>query len=397
MKNEVIMNRIAYLDNSATTRPYDEVVSHMAHIAANTYGNPSSMHRLGIEAERLVKAARDTLAKGLDADPREVYFTSGGTESNNLAIRGYLEGNPRKGRHIITTAVEHPSVLEVFKMLGQQGYKVDFIGTGRDGRINIEELASKICEDTALISIILVNNETGAIQPLNEIVQTRDRLNRGTVIHVDAVQAFGKLALSPSKSGIQLLSMSSHKIHGPKGVGALFASRSIRLKPLLYGGGQETSIRSGTENVPGISGFGLAAETTLRNLNSNTEKVCELKKVFIQELEKSSLDTVIITPEISSPYILNVAFRDLKAEVLLHHLEERGIFVSTGSACSSRKNIRSHVLTAMGIQPGLIDGALRFSFSAFNTLDEIKETVAELNDIVPRISIKRSKGAGGSK
>ena len=391
------MKQDIYLDNSATTRPYDNVIRHMADVAANTYGNPSSMHTLGIEAERLVKAARDSLAKGLDADPREIYFTSGGMESNNMAIRSYLEGNPRKGKHIITTAIEHPSVLEVFKMLGKQGFTVDWIGVDNEGRIRLDELGSKINNETALISMILVNNETGTIQPLEEIISLRNRLNVSTAIHIDAVQAFGKLRLNPSKMGVELMSVSSHKIHGPKGVGALFASRSVRLKPLMYGGGQEALMRSGTENVPGISGFGLAADMTLGSFEENNMKVTALKQSFIQGLKDSGLDCMVITPERSSPYILNTAFRDLKAEVLLHHLEERKIYVSTGSACSSRKNVRSHVLTSIGLTPELIDGAIRFSFSAFNTEDEIKKTLIELVDIVPRIRIKQSKGSGGRK
>lgn len=391
------MKQDIYLDNSATTRPYDEVIRHMAEVAANTYGNPSSMHTLGIEAERLVKAARESLAKGLDADPREIYFTSGGTESNNMAIRGYLDGNPRKGKHIITTAIEHPSVQEVFKMLEKQGFRVDWIGVDGEGRIRLDELSSKISSETSLISLILVNNETGTIQPLDEIISIRNRLNAGTAIHLDAVQAFGKLSLNPSKMGVELMSVSSHKIHGPKGIGALYASRSIRLKPLMYGGGQEALMRSGTENVPGISGFGLAADITLRKFEDNNIKVTALRQSFMRGLKETSLDFAVITPKKSSPYILNVAFADLKAEVLLHHLEERKIYVSTGSACSSRKNVRSHVLSSMGVTPELMDGAIRFSFSAFNTEDEIQKTVAQLEDIVPRIRIKRNKGSGGRK
>lgn len=391
------MKQDIYLDNSATTRPYDEVVGHMADVASNTYGNPSSMHTLGIEAERLVKSARESLARALGADPREIYFTSGGTESNNMAIRGYLEGNPRKGRHIITTAIEHPSVLEVFKMLLKQGFSVDLIGVDSDGRIKLDELASKINGETALISMILVNNETGTVQPVDEVISIRDRLNAVTAVHIDAVQAFGKLRLNPAKMGVQLMSVSSHKIHGPKGVGALYAAKSARLKPLMYGGGQESLMRSGTENVPGIAGFGLAAETTLKNLEENYSIVTALKRSFILGLQESGLEHTVLSPEKSSPYILNVSFPGLKAEVLLHHLEERNIYVSTGSACSSRRNVRSHVLSSMGLAPGLIDGAVRFSFSAFNTEDEIKKTVTALEDIVPRIRIKRTKGSGGSR
>ena len=378
-----------YLDNSATTRQYDEVTAFMAEVASDSYGNPSSLHTKGIEAERIVRNARETIAATLGAEPKEIYFTSGGTESNNLAIRGYLGANPRKGRHIITTKIEHPSVLEVYRHLEEAGYKVDYIGVDKDGRVCLEELKDRIDSETALISAMIVNNETGTIQRMEEISAIRDLKSPQAVIHADAVQAYGKIALNPSAAGIGLMSVSSHKIHGPKGIGALYSSRGIKLKPLFYGGGQEALLRSGTENVPGIAGFGLAAKLTFDRIDENMKKAALLRKTFTEGLSEFGISCRIVSSEDGLPYILNIAFENVKAEVLLHHLEQKNIYVSTGSACSSRKNIRSHVLSAMGLAPGLADGAVRFSFSALNTPEEIKYTVEMLKEIIPRIVIKK--------
>jgi Cysteine sulfinate desulfinase/cysteine desulfurase and related enzymes len=378
-----------YLDNSATTKPYDDVIEYIAEISKNFYGNPSSLHSMGIEAERKVNKAREAIAKSLGTMPKQVFFTSGGTESNNLAIKGYLEANPRKGKHIITTAIEHPSVIEVFKYLEKLGYKVDYIGVDSNGRILMNELKAKINTETALVSIMLVNNETGSIQPIKEASSIVKSINPQTIIHTDAVQAFGKITISPGKSGIDLMSVSSHKIHGPKGIGALYVSENVKLKPLFSGGGQESLLRSGTENVPGICGFGLAVENTYGMLDINFEYVEKLKNTFIEGLEKCTFDYRINSSKLSSPYILNISFEGLKSEVLLHHLEEGKIFVSAGSACSSRKRTRSHVLQAMCMPDPLIDSAIRFSFSSFNNEEEIKTTISALQEIVPKIQKSR--------
>lgn len=378
-----------YLDNSATTRPLDEVTDYMNNINKNVYGNPSSLHKKGIEAEKLVKQARENIACTLGVDGKEIYFTSGGTESNNLAIRGYLDANTRRGKHVVTTVIEHPSVLEVYKHLEEKGYNVDYIKVDSNGVVDLEDLKRKITLETALISIIYINNEIGTIQPIEEIVKVRNILNREAVIHIDAVQSYGKLKILPKKSGIGMMSVSSHKIHGPKGVGALFVDKSIKIKPLFFGGGQESLIRSGTENVPGICGFGLAAEKYFSNLTERNLKIIDLKNIFIESLKEKFDGFKVISPENSSPYILNISFKDVKAEVLLHHLEEKNIYVSTGSACSSRKNIHSHVLKALGLDNPEIDGAIRFSFSGFNTEDDIAETVEAIKEIVPRIKFNR--------
>ncbi|NJD03029.1 MAG: cysteine desulfurase [Ruminiclostridium sp.] len=380
-----------YLDNSATTKPYDEVNDLVYDINKNFYANPSSLHSKGIEAERKINSAREIIAKNLGAEPKQIIFTSGGTESNNLAIRGYLDANQRRGKHVIATKIEHPSVLEVCRHLESTGYRVDYLSVSHAGLIDTDELKSKITAETTLISIIMVNNETGSIQPVEEAVKIKNAVNPDAVIHSDAVQAFGKLHLTPVKSGIDLLSVSSHKIHGPKGIGALYISDKTRLKPVVYGGGQESTLRSGTENVSGICGFGLAAEITCGNMDSNGKKVTGLKRFFLEKLVSCDFKFKVISNEKASPYILNISFENLKSEVLLHHLEARNIFVSTGSACSSRKKKQSHVLQSMGLPSSIVEGALRFSFSAWNTEEEIVETILALQEIVPQIQFGRNK------
>jgi len=386
------MNREIYLDNSATTRPYDDVIEYMGEINRNVYGNPSSLHTKGIEAERLIKKAREAIADSMGVTPKEIYFTSGGTESNNLAIRGYLKANPRKGRHIITTKIEHPSVLEVYKHLEKNGYAVDYVEVDSRGIIDLDDLKSKVTGDTSLISVIMVNNEIGSIQPIDEIVRIKNSVNSQAAIHIDAVQAYGKMPLMPKKVDVDMVSISSHKIHGPKGVGALYVNKALKIKPILFGGGQESALRSGTENVAGICGFGLAAELTFKRLEESRSKVERLRDMFVDGLKNSSFEYRILSPEGSSPYILNVSFRNVRAEVLLHHLEEKNIYVSTGSACSSRKKLHSHVLTAMRLETCDIEGAIRFSFSAYNSEQDILDTLKALEDILPKIQIK-----GGGK
>ncbi|MCR4434364.1 MAG: cysteine desulfurase family protein [Clostridiales bacterium] len=383
------MKKEVYLDNSATTRPYDEVIDYMSHINRNEYGNPSSLHKKGIEAERHVKKARELIADSLGVAAKEIYFTSGGTESNNLAIRGYLEANPRKGKHILTTAIEHPSVLEVFKYLAEKGYRPDYIGVDSNGVIDLDMLRSKITPETALISVIMVNNEVGSIQPVEKVVKIKNSINKSCVVHVDAVQAYGKIKIFPKKLGIDLLSISSHKIHGPKGTGALYVGSGVRIKPILFGGGQESLLRSGTENTAGICGFGLASEMVFKNLEENYHKVRLLKNRFLEGLKETGIACRVLSGERASPYIINVSFEGVKAEVLLHHLEERNIFVSTGSACSSRKNLHSHVLKAMGLKACDMEGAVRFSLSELNDHEDIIIALEALKDIIPRIQMKR--------
>ena len=381
------MHREVYLDNSATTRPFDEVIEYMDFINKKTYGNPSSVHLKGIEAEKELKLAREIIANSLGVNSKQIYFTSGGTESNNMSIFGYLKANLRKGKHIITTKIEHPSVLEVYKYLEKEGYSVDYIDVDENGIVLLEMLENRIKDDTSLISVMHTNNETGAIQPIDEIVKIRNKCNKNTVIHVDAVQAYGKLKLNPKISGIDLLSISAHKIHGPKGVGAIYVNSDVKIQPIIFGGGQESSMRSGTENVAGIGGFGIAAKIMNGNINKNLKKVIDLKTTFIEMLKANFTDYGIISPENSSPYILSIYFSNIKAEVLLHHLEIQGIYVSTGSACSSHKpkNKQSHVLLAMGLKQSAIEGAIRISFSEQNEIEDIKYTIENLKNIISKL------------
>ncbi|QNU65279.1 cysteine desulfurase [Ruminiclostridium herbifermentans] len=383
------MSREIYLDNSATTKPYDEVIEYMNDVNRNFYGNPSSLHTKGIEAENLVKRARNQISDSLKVDSKEIVFTSGGTESNNLAILGFLKANPRAGKHIITSEIEHPSVLEVFKQLAKDGYKVDYIPVDNKGVIKLDALENVISSETALLSFMHTNNETGAIQPIDEINKIRKAKCPSAVLHVDAVQAFGKIRIFPKNYEIDLLSISSHKIHGPKGIGALYIRKGIRIKPVLLGGGQEVSLRSGTENVSGICGFGLAAEKIFNDIDANYTHVASIKEYFVQKITESFEDAIINSYDQALPYIINVSFSNLKSEVLLHHLEQKNIYVSTGSACSSNKKTHSYVLKAMGLESKNIDSAIRFSFSASNSIIDIDETIAALKEIIPVISIKR--------
>lgn len=382
------MQREVYLDNSATTRPFDEVIEYITYINKSMFGNPSSLHLKGIEAERLVKKSREIIAGFLNVEGREVIFTSGGTESNNLAIRGYLNANPRKGNHIITTKIEHPSVLELYKNLSQQGYEVDFVEVDSDGKIRLDILESIIKDTTSLISIIHVNNETGTVQPVKDIVKIKNSINSKAVIHLDAIQAYGKIHVNPEVLGVDMVSVSSHKIHGPKGVGALYVNNKIKFKPIIYGGGQELQLRPGTENTPGICGFGLASELMFKKFNENSVAMHNMKCKLINELKIKFPCIKINSPDDSSPYILNVSFKNIQAEVLLHYLEMYKIYVSTGAACSSRKKLHSHVLNAMGVKTSDIEGAIRFSFSIFNNDDDVEYVVQSINEIFANIPIR---------
>ncbi len=375
---------MVYFDNSATTKPYDEVVDIMRTMDKEFFGNPSSLHGLGVESERKINMARDTVAAILKIEPNELYFTGSGTEANNLAIKGYLKANQHSGKHIITTQIEHPSVIEVYKYLENNGYEVDYLKVDEGGAIDFSHYSQLIRESTALVSIIYVNSETGSIQDLERASHMLKMKNKKAKLHVDAVQAFGKMKLFPSKMGIDMLSISSHKIHGPKGVGGLYVSKGIRLAPIIHGGGQEYSLRSGTENVSGICGFAKACEMTYSKLSDNIKKVRVVNATLRQGIQEID-DSRVISPEGASPYILNAAFKNVKAEVLLHHMANEKIFISTGSACSSKKNIRSPILTAMGVEPNWIDGAVRFSFSHTNTIDEARVVVNKLKEIILKI------------
>lgn len=386
------MNRIVYLDNSATTRQYDQVTEVMAEAMRENYGNPSSLHMLGVEAEKKVRSSRKILAAALGASEEEFFFTSGGTESDNTVLFGVAEARKRTGKKIITTAVEHPAILEPAKRLEAMGFTVEYIGVDRNCHLNMDQLVSAIDDETILISVMGVNNEAGTILPIGEIAALKDRYNRehktDILLHSDAVQAFGKVPvdLKGAYKGVDFLSVSGHKIHGPKGIGGLYIRKGIHLPPFLSGGGQERHMRSGTENTPGIIGFGKAAEMGMADFAKRTEAMKKARTRLLEGLLAEIPDIRINSPqdETASPSVLNVSFLGTRGEVLLHTLEQDGIFVSTGSACSSNKKGRSHVLTAMGLSDKEIEGAIRFSFSEENTLEEMDYTVEKVKAAVTR-------------
>ncbi|MDK2798419.1 MAG: cysteine desulfurase [Clostridiales bacterium] len=381
------MPKEIYLDNSATTKPYEEVVSEMVKMLTKNYGNPSSLHKKGIDAEREIKKSRETIAKALNIKTNELFFTSGGTEANNIAIRGVALANKRRGNHLITSVIEHPSVLNTFAYLEKEGFNVSYIKVDKNGIIDLEQLKQEIREDTILVSIMHVNNEVGSIQPIKEVRQMIDFRKSQAILHVDAIQSFGKIIFTPKELGVDLLSISAHKLHGPKGVGALFVRKGILIEPIIYGGSQELNMRSGTENVPGIVGFGKAVELTFADLPNIIAKMNKLKdnlrKGIVEKIENAFVNGQADSQ--SAPHILNISFPGIRAEVLLHALESEGIFVSTGAACSSNKPSPSHVLSEMGIDSKCIEGAIRFSVSSFNSEEDIEHCIQQLPVIVKQL------------
>ena len=379
-----------YLDNSATTKPYKEVVDKMVEALTTDYANPSSLHRRGIDVEKNIKSIRQEIARAIGAKDKEIYFTSGGTESNNSIIRGVANLYKKRKNHIISTQIEHPSVLNTLKDLEEDGFEVTYLNVDKDGKIDIEEFKQSIKQTTILVSIMHVNNEIGTIQPIEEIGKYLKSLKDKVYFHVDAVQSYGKINFKPSKYNIDFMSVSGHKLHGPKGIGFMYVKENNRLKPILTGGGQEIGIRSGTENVPGIYGIGEAIKILNKDLNSTINKIQELKDLLKEEIVNNIDDIKINSPEDGVCHILNISFEDVKGEVLLHYLEQKGVYVSTGSACSSKKK-GSHVLNAIGLNPKEIDGAIRFSLSDLNTKEEIIETVKILKESVDdlRMIIRR--------
>lgn len=374
---------LIYLDNSSTTRQYDEVTDLMSEIARNEFGNPSSLHHLGVVSEERLKKARAEVLKHFNPNG-EIYFTGSGTEADNTTMFGVPEVKKRFGKRIVTTMVEHPAILEPTMRLLDMGYDVQFVKVDKNCNIDLDDLKSKLTDDTILISVMTVNNEVGTIMPINEIAKLRDELSPKAILHTDSVQALGKIDLRLLNA--DLISCSAHKIHGPKGVGSLYVKNGISLAPYIIGGGQEKGFRSSTENTTGISGYAKAIELSYRNFDSKVERIANLKKTLKDGLLNSIPDIVINTPDNSVCTVLNVSFLGVRGEVLLHTLEENGIYISTGSACSSNsKNSKgSHVLQAMGISNEEITGAVRFSLSEFTTMDEINYTLDKVNEAVTR-------------
>ena len=370
-----------YLDNSATTKPYPEVVDKMVQALTTQYGNPSAIYKKGIEVEREIKEIRRNIARSLGAKENEIYFTSGGTECNNTIIRSVANLNKKTKNHIISTVIEHPSVLNTLKDLETQGFEVTYLPVNADGKISIEDLKQAIKKETILVSIMHVNNEIGSIQPLEEVGKYLKTLDEKVYFHVDGVQSYAKVKFRPSKYNIDFKSVSGHKFHGPKGIGFMYVNEKNRIKPLLTGGGQEVGVRSGTENVPGIYGLGEAVRIINQDLEQNINKIQNLKLLLKEEILNNIDNVKINSPEDGVCHVLNVSFKGVKGEVLLHYLEQKEIYVSTGSACSSKKK-GSHVLNAIGLSKEDIEGAIRFSLSDLNTEEQIREAVKVLKESV---------------
>lgn len=375
-----------YLDNSATTQVLPAVADIVFRVMREDYGNPSSLHRKGIQAEKYVRSAKETLSRILHVQEKEILFTSGGTESDNLALIGTMAANQRLGKHMITTKIEHPAVLQTCAYLEKQGFEVTYLSVDHEGHISLAELEKAIRPDTMLVSVMLVNNEMGAIEPVSEIGALIKKCNPKTYFHVDAVQAFGKMEIQPKKMNIDLLSVSSHKIHGPKGIGFLYIKDGTKIVPINYGGGQQKGMRSGTENVPGIAGMAEAASIVYGNLKEDLDRLYALKKHFIDGIRKIP-DVVVNSADdrSSAPHVVSVSFRGVRSEVLLHTLEDQGIYVSAGSACASNKPSVSATLKAIGVEKDLLDATIRFSFSILTTKEELDYTLKILYDRIPML------------
>lgn len=380
-----------YLDNSATTKVFPEVAELMIKIMCEDYGNPSSLHMKGVQAEQYVREAKETLARIMKVSEKDILFTSGGTESDNLALVGCAMANRRRGNHLITTRIEHPAVLQTLRYLETQGFRVTYLPVGRDGLVRVEDVRHALTADTILVSVMHTNNEIGAVQPIAEIGAMLKQFAPNILFHVDAVQGFGKAKIYPKKMNIDLLSASSHKIHGPKGVGLLYVNDKVKLQPIIYGGGQQQNLRSGTENVPGVMGMARAAELLNNRLDRDIDYLHGLKRHFIEGVRKIENVQVNGLPEgdefgeTTAPHIVSVSFRGVRSEVLLHTLEEQGIYVSAGSACSARKPQPSVTLKAVGVEKALLESTVRFSFSVFTTTEEIDYTLQVLYDKIPML------------
>lgn len=370
----------AYFDNAATTRVSDGVRDIMIKVMQEDYGNPSSLHMKGVEAGRHIRTAAETISGILKCQQKNIIFTSGGTESNNLAIFGAASAYARRGKKIITSAIEHASVMSAMEYLKEQGFEIVYIGTDENGMVDIDELKRQVDKDTILVSIMYVNNETGSVQNIEEISRIIKEKNPETIFHVDAIQAFGKYQIYPGRIGVDMMSVSGHKLHGPKGSGFLYVADGVRIKPLIYGGGQQKGMRSGTENVPAIAGLSVAVKEEYSHL---PEKVAHL-----YELKNHLIEAVTAYPDVydgsgDAPHIASISFVGVRSEVMLHALEENGIYVSAGSACSSNKPHVSNVLKAAGMSPERLESTLRFSFAEENTMEQVDYAISKIGELLP--------------
>lgn len=382
----------AYLDNSATTCAFARVCDIMMKTMSQDYGNPSSLHTKGFHAEHYVNEAREAIARSLRVSDREIIFTSGGTESNNMALIGCAMANKRSGNHLITTVFEHASVGNTMRFLEEQGFRVTYLPVDHEGTVSLQALEEAICPETILVSIMHVNNEIGAVQPIEEIARIIHRKKQDVLFHVDAIQSYGKYVIRPKRQGIDLLSVSGHKIHGPKGTGFLYVRDKVKIKPLIYGGEQQHGMRSGTENVPGIAGLGEAVKEIYKDHDERIRRMYALKRLFVEQLE--GLEGIVINGQPldqGAPHIVSVSFRGVRSEVLLHALEEKGVYVSAGSACSSNHPAVSGTLRSIGVEKDLLDSTLRFSFGVFTTEDEICYAADTVKTLVPMLRRFRRK------
>ncbi|MBQ2282965.1 MAG: cysteine desulfurase [Agathobacter sp.] len=376
----------AYLDNSATTRCSEKATALMMELLTQDYGNPSSLHMKGVVAEKYITEAKKKIAKTLKVQEKEILFTSGGTESNNLAILGSAFANQRAGKHIITTAIEHASVGSPVAFLEENGFEVTRLSVDKDGVISLEELKNALRPDTILVTIMQVNNEIGAVEPIEEAGAIIKSANPNTLFHVDAIQSYGKMRINPKKANIDLLSVSGHKIHGPKGSGFLYIKEKTKIKPIIFGGGQQKGMRSGTENVPAIAGLGAAAEEIYANLEENVSRMHELRNYFIQEVEQiSGVSVNGKKTDENAPHVVSVSIKGVRAEVILHTLEDRNIYVSAGSACSSNKPAISSTLKSIGLPAELLDSTVRFSFSIHTTKEELDYALSVMREVIPML------------
>lgn len=380
-----------YLDNSATTRVFPEVAELMTKIMCEDYGNPSSLHVKGMQAEQYLRGARETFARILKGNEKEIFFTSGGTESDNMALIGCARANARRGKHLITTQIEHPAVLNTMRYLESVGYQVTYLPVDAYGRISLEELQRAVTQETILVSVMHTNNEIGTLEPVAEAAALVKRRNPFALFHVDAVQGFGKAKIYPKRMGIDLLSVSGHKIHGPKGIGLLYIDERVKIQPILYGGGQQRNLRSGTDNVPGIAGFAKAAELLYDHYEDDVRRLYQCKKYFLDGVRKLEGITVngLLPGEPdgagTAPHIVSVSVSGVRSEVLLHALEEAGIYVSAGSACAARKPQPSATLKAIGIEKPLLESTIRFSFSVYTTQEDLDYTLQAMYDKIPML------------
>lgn len=376
----------SYLDNSATTVCSKRATDMVVKLLTEDFGNPSALHEKGMIAENYIKDARRKIASTLKVDEKEIYFTSGGTESNNMALIGAALANKRAGMHIITTAIEHASVYATTEYLNELGFEITYLPVDKDGIVDMDFLEKNLREDTILVSVMQVNNEIGAVEPIEEIGKLVHSKSKNALFHVDAIQSYGKMLIRPKKAGIDMLSVSGHKIHGPKGSGFLYIRDKVKVKPIIFGGGQQKGMRSGTENVPAYCGLAEAAVEIYENFDENIAHLRNLKNRFISGIEK--IEGCMVngkTDESSAPHIVSVSVDGVRSEVLLHSLEERNVYVSAGSACSSNKPAISRTLKAINLNPKYLDSTVRFSFSIHTSEEEIDYALSQMEEIVPKL------------